>query len=191
MNASTHRRYSFATTISSALETFLVLSVLALAGYAMMQLVGCSAQVRRDTSAGIEHATDMIRDLRAAHQAVYERTTDALGAQNAADHGTLEDYDRAVAPINAEFDARGLAIRQLSGQLIAASVLLDGTTDSESARSAARMVRAAMDDTLSVLGEGDVLPPVPIPVSVRVVIVELARVVQDTPATADAGGPDG
>jgi hypothetical protein len=92
-----------------------------------------------------------------------------------------------VAPIDAEFTARTGALETLDTALYAAAAVIDAADDADPAVvTAARTVSAQLGRALDVLESGDALPPVPIPASVRAVIVQLTAVAN----REDAGGAE-
>ena len=95
-------------------------------------------------------------------------------------HGTLDDYDLAVAPLNRAFDARVTALAALSGHLYAAASVIDAARGDAGAGAyvdAARTELLAIDDTLTAIEDGAVLPPVPLPPAVDALRAALRGIV--------------
>lgn len=145
---------------------------------------GCSAQVRRDTSSAIVRSGPALGAITEANRVTYTEARDALALGLRANGGTREMYLEALAPMSAEFNARSQALEALNRKLVEAAALLDATRDQTGAQESARAALLAWQDALDVLGSGDVLPPVPVPPSVRAVLFELSRLVHP----GDAGG---
>jgi hypothetical protein len=99
------------------------------------------------------------------HQRVYARATDTLRERLVASGGTLADYDREVAPINAAFYARGEAIQALDAQLYAGAAVIEASRGSDPRQwaRAAQRILAAIRRHLAVLEDGAILPAVRIP----------------------------
>jgi hypothetical protein len=101
-------------------------------------------------------------------------------------HGTPEDYDREVAPLNREFAARSAAIVAISAALYGAAAVNDATGDQAAARSAAaRQLLVAITNTVDILERGNALPRVPIPPEVAQIIAGLRGIAAQ--ALADGG----
>ena len=154
-------------------------TVLALA---LAPVTACSAQVRHAAHDGIVEASSASVAMHDALRVQYMQVTDELRQQVMHTGGSRADYDHALAAIDAEFDARAKALTELVAGLLAAAVALDSTTDVASAQGAARAALRALDDAAEVLGNGDAMPPTPIPLAVRAVILKLTSIV-----STDAG----
>jgi hypothetical protein len=156
------------------------------AGMTCVSVTGCSSaqRVATVTITGAGAATDA---LAAQNRAGYRAATDALIARLRLGAGSITDYDREVAPLNATFYARSEAIEALSAALMACAAIVDlsrGVT-TEAARAAVLRVLETADYTLAVLARGAVLPPVTPPATLTSTLAVLRGLV----ARADAGVP--
>jgi hypothetical protein len=93
--------------------------------------------------------------------------------------GDLAEYERRVAPLDAEFRRRSAAIATLDSQLYAAAAVLDASRrDAGSAdyAQAACAVLDAIQRAVDALEQGAVLAPVAIPPEVQRVVTALGEV---------------
>ncbi len=159
---------------------------------AVLAVPGCPAgqtQIARVTVLSLGGAVQVVH---AEHQAVYARAVGALRDQEH-DGGSLADYNVRVAPLRAAFLRRSAAIGSLDRDLYAAAAVTDavrqGADRAMLAPMAARVL-AAIDASLTVLRDGDVLPAVTIPhevTDVTALLVTLAGVVTPPQGGSDAG----
>lgn len=158
-------------------------------------LVACSGQ--RAQVATIVAMGGSLNAIHEAHRGAYTRATDTLRAEVRAEHGTLADYDRRVMPLDAAFTARSSALQALSASLYAAAAIVDavdrGAAPSEYMPAAVDTIHA-LQRVLDVLGDGAVLPRVPIPPEVRTALVALEGIARAGGAllpSPDAGADGG
>lgn len=110
--------------------------------------------------------------LHREHQRVYVRATDQLRLRLADAGGTIAEYDRGVAVINAEFSARTDAIAALDADLYTAAAISDAMRrdGARQFRPAACRLATSLDLHLAALAGGGLLPPVPVPRELTVAV---------------------
>lgn len=147
---------------------------------------GCTAtpvQIAHATTIGAGSiAATLVRE----NERVYSVAVDGLRAAFRADAGTFADYQAASAPLNAEFRRRVFGLRGLSSQLYAAAGIIDASRRGAGPQEygeAARLVLLALDEIVTMLENGAILPPVPIPPEVNTVRAALRSML--------SGGRDG
>jgi hypothetical protein len=106
-----------------------VKGILVLALYAWLSMgansAGCSDAAHRGATLAIVGAGTVDQQLHVEHQRIYQEAAQRVRAQLAADGGHVQDYDRVMAPINAEFDRRSVIIASLSTSLYGGAAIID------------------------------------------------------------------
>jgi hypothetical protein len=121
-------------------------------------------------SASIVTIGTAVGALYEAHRDAYESATDRLRERTREAGGTILDYDREVAPLDAEFTARSEALQGLSSSLYGAAAIVDATRSGAPPQQyavAARHILIALERTTAVLERGSILPSLTIPPDVR------------------------
>lgn len=163
---------------------FLLICALA---WLFVVLTSCASK-RPVVTANLVTAAHAYAELEQANHDVFEREV----AQLRRDAASLGDggraaYDTAYAPMEAEFDARVEALVTLNSELRAAGLLLDAAKagDAEGVLDAARAALHTIEVMVGKLQTNKPLPPVPIPDSVKRVILDLGALVNTTGPPAD------
>jgi hypothetical protein len=151
----------------ACLATFVVFATVAFLMVAGATAPGCGATQHQIAAGAIVSTGSLVAGIHRTHQELYTAATDNLRARVQG-----ADYDREVAPIDAAFRRRSVALQSLSSVLFAAAYLNDavGPEATPAARAAAaRQVLETLRDVTQVLADGSVLPAVPIPPEVLAV----------------------
>jgi len=144
----------------------------------------CGPTQHRVATVTLVGAGTAVATIHAAHQAAYTEATDRLRERLRTDGGSIADYDRQVAPIDAAFAARSRVLQLLDQALYAAAGVVDAARDGGGADLAAiaGQVLATLRAAVAVLRDGSVLPAVALPPAVDTTLAALQAL---------AGGFDG
>jgi hypothetical protein len=157
---------------------FLAGAVLAIAiACALLASEACSgSQAHRAASVTIVAAGGAVAQMRTVHRSAYVAANDALMAR-----GVIGlEYERQIAPIDREFEARTQAIGAITTALYAAAAIVNATDQDAgfgAYRTAAVDTLSAINAAVALLQRGSILPPVPIPPEVNAAISALQAVV--------------
>jgi len=167
------------------LAFFLAFLLICAVAWLISVLTSCASR-RPVVTANLLTAARAYSELEQANRDVFEREV----AQLRRDAGSLGDggraaYDTAYPPMEAEFDARVEALITLNSELRAAGRLLDAAKagDAVGVLDAARAALRSIELMVGKLEAGKTLPPVPIPASVKQVMVDLTALVNTGPPT--------
>lgn len=132
---------------------------------ALATLHGCAATPHQVATSAEVTAGGLTQRLVIENERVYREATDALRNRLAAEHRTLADYDAEARPLDEAFGHRALALSALSAQLYAAAGITDAARAGNPTQiaTAARLVVVAIDQLLTAIEDGAILPPVPLP----------------------------
>ncbi len=137
-----------------------------------------------DTGTRVAHvsvvtAGTAVASIDGANRALYTERTDALRERLRGADGSIEDYDREVAPIDHAFAARGRAIQAMSASLYSAAAVVDATRRGAARADYAALARdllGALSANIAVLRDGAVLPALPIPAEIDQAIAALRAI---------------
>lgn len=135
----------------------------------------CSNPVRTAATLMIVTAGSGVTSLHAEHQRVYSERAAAIRA-GLHDGGTIADYDRLIAPVDAAFRARSHDIQTLDSGLYAAAGIVDAVRSGAGRTAYLAAARSVLDLILhsaESLRDGSVLPAVAIPRQVDEVVGQL------------------
>lgn len=153
-------------------------------------LANCGSTARTIAVTTVASTGALLNQLHQEHQRVYTEATDTVRTSIRQRGGTLAEYNRALEPIDAEFDHRGELIQTIDAHLYAAAAIIDASRNGQISdyRQAVRPVLEALRHTLESLRDGNALPPVHIPPDIIQVIRALESLAGPYPSThADAG----
>lgn len=151
-----------------------------LGALALISDTGCTPSARRVAHVAVVASGGVVAELQRASLATYERATSELiesGLRGA-------DYANAVAPMDAELNARTEALALASDALFAVARALDA--NDANATALASDAATAIEHAVDVLRDEHALPAVAIPASVRREVIRL----RSLSAGEDAGHAD-
>jgi hypothetical protein len=167
-------------------------------GVVFMALLGTCAtgcggpqQRHRIARVAITGAGAAVDGLAAANRRLYRTQGDELIDRLRARGATAADFERETAALDNAFKARSDILVQLAADLYAAAAIADTVAAGGSAaslREAVARVVATLETALVILSDGHVMPPLPIPESIRIAVLALRQLVGAPDAGAEDGG---
>lgn len=149
----------------------------------LLACVGCAATPHKVATDTVITAADVAQGLVEANDRIYTRATDELRASIPDASDALALYRERSAPLTSAYLRRADATAALSAQLYAAAGIIDLARHNAGVSQyvrAARLCLVAIDELLSVLADGALLPPVPVPPELLSIVASL-RVLAGAP----------